>query len=81
MIEQLDQLADTAGFIRYQVRTFHRSSVVYVNAGEETPGPEEITGFSEEEAFSPDEVKTIAAAIREYNGSRKLNFNQMHFDF
>jgi len=26
-------------------------------------------------------VRTIAAAIREYNSSRKLNFDQMHFDF
>ncbi|MDB5088580.1 MAG: hypothetical protein JWR09_2574 [Mucilaginibacter sp.] len=79
--EQLDQLADTAGFMRYQIRTFNDTSVIYVNI-EEGPLPsEEIIGFSEDEVFSLDEVKAIAAAIRQYNSSRNLNFDQMAFDF
>lgn len=81
MIEQLDQLTDTAGFMRYQIRTFNFSSVVHVNVEEVMPGPEEIPGFSEEEVFSTAEVKIIAAAIRDYNSNRKLDFDQMHFDF
>lgn len=81
MIEQLDQLTDTIGFMRYQVRSFNHRSVIYVNVGEEPLEPEEIIGFSEEEVFSADEVKVIAVAIREYNSTRKLNFDQMHFDF
>jgi hypothetical protein len=79
--EQLDQLADNAGFMRYQIRTFNHHSVIYVNIEDESLEPEDIIGFSEDEVFSLDEVRTIAAAIREYNSSRKLNFDQMHFDF
>jgi len=79
--EQLDQLADTASFMRYQIRTFNDNSVIYVNI-EDGPLPmEEIIGFSEDEVFSLDEVKAIAAAIRQYNSSRNLNFDQMAFDF
>lgn len=40
MIEQLDQLTDTAGFMRYQIRTFNYSSVVHVNVEEVMAGPE-----------------------------------------
>ena len=79
--EQLDQLADNAGFMRYQIRTFNHHSVIYVNIEDEPLEPEDIIGFSEDEVFSLDELRTIAAAIREYNSSRKLNFDQMHFDF
>lgn len=79
--EQLDQLADTAGFMRYQIRTVNDNSVIYVNI-EDGPLPmEEIIGFSDDEVFSLDEVKAIAAAIRQYNSSRNLNFDQMAFDF
>jgi hypothetical protein len=79
--EQLDQLADNVGFMRYQIRTFNHHSVVYVNIENEPLEPEDIIGFSEDEVFSLEEVRTIAAAIREYNSSRKLNFDQMDFDF
>ncbi|RKR84635.1 hypothetical protein BDD43_4882 [Mucilaginibacter gracilis] len=79
--EQLDQLADNAGFMRYQIRTFNHHSVIYVNIEDEPREPEDIIGFSEDEVFSLDEVRTIAAAIRDYNSRRKLNFDQMHFDF
>ena len=80
-VEQLDQLADKTVFMRYQIRTFNEHSVVYVNIEDDPLDPEDIVGFSEEEVFSLDEVKTIAFAIREYNSRRKLNFDQMHFDF
>jgi hypothetical protein len=40
-----------------------------------------LSVFGEDEVFSLDEVRTIAAAIRDYSSSRKLNFDQMHFDF
>jgi hypothetical protein len=80
-VEQLDQLADNVGFMRYQVRTFNHNSVIYVNNGADPLEPGEIIGFSEDEVFSPDEVMAIATAIRGYNSSRKLNFDQMHFDF
>jgi phosphoserine aminotransferase len=79
--EQLDQLADATGFMRYQVRTFNHRSVIAVNIEAEPLSPEEIIGYSEDETFTTDEVKSIAAAIREYNSSRQLNFDQMAFDF
>jgi hypothetical protein len=79
--EQLDQLADETGFMRYKISTFKHSSVVFVNIEDEPLSPDEITGYSEEETFSLDDVKEIAAAIRQYNSSRKLNFDQMAFDF
>jgi hypothetical protein len=79
--EQLDQLADNFGYMRYKIRTFNLYSVVYVNIEDDPLSPEEIIGFSEDEVFSLDDVKIIAAAIREYNNSHKLNFDQMHFDF
>jgi hypothetical protein len=79
--EQLDQLTDTVGFMRYQIRTFHHHSIVCVNMENDPLPPDEIIGFSEDEVFSPDEITTIAAAIREYDNSRQLNFDQMNFDF
>jgi hypothetical protein len=79
--EQLDQLADETGFIRYQVRAFDHNSVVYVNIEEEPLSPGDVVGFSEDEVFTLDEVKTIAAAIRQYNSSRKLNFDQCTLTF
>lgn len=67
--------------MRYQVRTFNHRSVVCVNIEDEPLSPEEVIGYGEDEVFTLDEIKAIAAAIREYNSSRKLNFDQMHFDF
>lgn len=80
-VEQLDQLADSLGFMRYQIRTFNHHSVIYVNIENDPLEPEDIIGFSEDDIFSPDEVIAIAAAIRAYNSNRKLNFDQMNFDF
>lgn len=77
-VEQLEQLADSQGFMRYQVRTFNQGSVIFVNIEDE---PDEVIGYTEEEVFTLDEVKVIAAAIRAYNASRQLNFDQMAFDF
>jgi len=79
--EQLDQLADEMGFMRYQVRTFNQSALIFVNIEEVGSSTEINIGYIEEPIFSADEVKAIAAAIRQYHNSRKLNFDQMAFDF
>jgi len=79
--EQLDQLADETGFMRYQVRTFNHRAVVCVNIEDVPLSPEDVTGYGEDDVFTPEEIKVIAGAIREYCSSRKLNFDQMHFDF
>lgn len=95
--EQLDQLADTEGFMRYQISAGERRSVVCVNTEkEQLPSvtahnaenyyeavhyPGQVSDFSEDEVFTPEEISTIAAEIRVYNNSRKLTFDQMHFDF
>jgi hypothetical protein len=67
--------------MRYQIRTFHHSSVVCVNIENEALPPEEIIGYSMEDIYGPDEIETISAAIRAYNRDQKLNFNQMSFNF
>jgi len=95
--EQLGQLTDTVGFMRYQVTAGERRSVICMNMEEEPPTPvtvpnaenyyeaihypEQLSDFDENEAFTPEEVGVIAAAIKAYNSSRKLKFDQMHFDF
>jgi hypothetical protein len=95
--EQLDQIADTAGFIRYQVTAGERRSVICVNVEDVPPipltpqdaenyyeaihYPEHLEGFSEEEVFTPEEISTIAAEIIAYIDTRKLKFDLMHFDF
>ena len=95
--EQLDQLADEVGFMRYQVKAADRTTVVYVNIEDEqriplTPQdaedyfetlqyPEQGIGYTLDDIFTTDEAIAIAKAIREYNFSRKLNFDQMNFDF
>lgn len=79
--EQLDQLADAAGFMRYQVRTFNHRAVVCVNIEDEPLAPEEMIGYSEDEVFTPDQVRAIGEAIRAYNAGRKLIFDQLSFDF
>jgi hypothetical protein len=80
-VEQLDQFADNVWFMRYQVRTFNHNTVVFVNIEGEQLSPEDIIGFSEDDVFTLDEVKVIAAAIRRYNDGRKLKFDQMTFNF
>jgi hypothetical protein len=95
--EQLDQLTDKEGFMRYLVTAGDRHSIVCVNIEvlpqlpltpqdaenyyETIHYPEHLSGFSEEEVFTPKEISMIAAAIQAYNNSRKLKFDQMHFDF
>jgi len=95
--EQLDQLADIVIFMRYQVIVGERRSVVCVSIEEDTQRPltsrdaenyyeairyqEPDLGFSEDEVFTGDEVGIIVTAIKAYHDSRKLTFDQMHFDF
>jgi len=79
--EQLDPLADATGSIRYQVRTFNDSSIVFVNIEDAPLAPEDVAGYSLEDVFTLEQVHAIAQAIRDYNSSRKLNFDQMAFDF
>jgi hypothetical protein len=80
-VEQLDQLPDAVGYMRYQVRTAEQRSVVLVNLEAEQLFPEENIGLSEDDVFTPDETSVIAAAIREYNSGRRLTFDQLTFDF
>lgn len=95
--EQLDQLSDTEGLMRYQVHAKERRSIICVNMEEEPPRlmtahdaenyyeaihyPEYLSDFSEDEVFTLEEISVIAADIRTYYKSRKLTFDQMHFDF
>lgn len=79
--EQLDALADATGFMRYEIRSFHLRSVIYVNIEAGTLLPEDNAGYSLEDQFTPNEVQRLAGAIRTYNDSRQLNFDQMAFDF
>jgi len=95
--EQLDQLADTAGFMRYQITAAKRRAIIFVNIEgepqrpvtaqdaenyyEASHYPEQVLGYSEDEVFTLEEVNAIAAAISTYNNGRKLKFDQMNFDF
>jgi hypothetical protein len=95
--EQLDQLADTAGFMRYQVTIGERRSVICVNIEEAPPRPvtlqdaenyyeaihypEKSSYFDEDQVFTPEEVVVITATIKVYTKTRSLKFDQMHFDF
>jgi hypothetical protein len=79
--EQLDQLADEQGFMRYQIKTFNHPAVIFVNIEDEALSGEAVSGYSEDEAFSSEEIILVATAIRQYNNSRQLNFDQMAFDF
>ena len=81
MVEQMDQLADNGGFIRYQIKTFNQQSVVFVNIEEETVSPEGLIGFSEDDGFTSDQITVISAAIRDYNSTRKPGTDQIAFDF
>jgi hypothetical protein len=95
--EQLDQLTDTVGFMRYQINAGERRSVICMNMEEPPPAPitipdaenfyeaihypERLPDFDEDEVFTLEEVGVITATIKAYNNSRALKFNQMHFDF
>ncbi|MFA6083542.1 hypothetical protein [Mucilaginibacter sp.] len=93
-VEQLDRLADEDGFIRFDVSCAERRSVVFVNMENELPPvtsqdaeayfeavnyPEQVSAFSEDEVFTPEEVKAIAAAIRKYNNELKVRFAKFMF--
>lgn len=70
--EQMDQLADTSGFMRYQVTTAKRRAIVFVNIEEESQRPvtaqdaesyyeasyypEQVPGYSKDEVFTLEEV-------------------------
>lgn len=95
--EQLDQLADAEGYMRYLVTAEVQRSVVWVNIENEPPQrvtpqdaenyyeaihyPEQVSGFSQDEVFTAQEIEIIASAICAYNDGRKLKFDQMNFDF
>jgi hypothetical protein len=80
-VEQLDQLPDAVGYIRYQIQAADRRSVVLVSIEAEQLFPEDNIGLSGDDVFTPDEISVIAAAIREYNSGRRLTFDQLTFDF
>jgi hypothetical protein len=67
----MDQLADDAGFMRYQIRTFNQHSVMFVNMEALPLSPDFLIGFSEDDGFTPGEVKVISAAIRDEHSNRK----------
>jgi hypothetical protein len=95
--EQLDQLTDIAGFMRYQVISEERRSVICANIEEEPPMPvtlpnaenyyeaihypEKSSYFDEDQVFTPEEVVVITGTIKVYIKTRSLKFDQMHFDF
>lgn len=79
--EQLDHLADTSGFIRFQIRTFQDTAIVYVNVEADQLLPDDIAGYSDTDIFSVTEIAAIAGAIRQHCSDRTLNFDQMAFDF
>jgi len=81
LAEQLDRLADESGYMRYQVRTFNDSGVVHVRIEDEPSSAEDAIGYNPDEAFTQADTITIATAIRDYYSSRRLNFDQMNFDF
>jgi hypothetical protein len=96
-VEQLDQLADAEGFMRYQVTADTRRSVICVNVEDGVPPlftpqdveayfeavyyPEQAVAYSTEDVFTHTELRQIAAAVRLHNRSQRLSFDQMHFDF
>ena len=81
MVEQMDRLTDDQGFMRYQVRTFNQHSMVFVNIEGDLLSPESQMGFSEDDAFKPQEIEVTSAAIRDYNSTGKRNADQIAFDF
>lgn len=96
-VEQLDQIADAEGHMRYQVNIGERRSVICVNIEMEPPRPltiqdaenyyeaihypEHVLDFSEDDVFNNEEIKQIALAIKDHNNSRRLTFDQANFDF
>jgi hypothetical protein len=94
--EQLERFADADGFSRYDLRTGERRSVVLINVTYEpeilTPQdaeahfeavnyPEQLPAYDEQEVFTPDELREIAAVIRQHNRESKVAFAQFLLDF
>jgi hypothetical protein len=90
-VEQLDQLADDEGYIRYDITEDLRQAVVYVNVEDQllpletaqdaayfeaVHYPEHLPAFSLEDDFTTAEVNTIANAIRQYNRKLRFMFNK-----
>lgn len=85
LVEQLDQLADEEGFVRFDVRAAERRAVIFVNTEDNlkpplTPQeaevyfeaihyPEQEAAFSFSGDFTPAEVRLIGQAIREHNSA------------
>jgi hypothetical protein len=74
--EQLERFADVDGYTRYDVTEGERRSVVYVNIESEQP-----LAYDDQELFLPEELKAIAAAIRQYNRKNKVVIAQFLLDF
>jgi hypothetical protein len=87
--EQLDRLADEDGFIRFDITTGERRSVIYVNMEEELPQPvtrqnpethfeavhypEHLPAFSLDDVFTLDEVRIIGKAISDHDRGLQSN--------
>ena len=95
-VEQLERFTDVDGFSRYDITLNDRRSVVKVNVTAEpvivTPRdaeacfeamhyPEQPVAYDEQEVFAPDELRAIAAAIRQYNRETRVVFAQFLMDF
>jgi hypothetical protein len=74
--EQLERFADVDGYTRYDITENSRRSVVYVNIESEQP-----LAFDDQELFFPEELKAIAAAIRQYNKENNVVIAQFLLDF
>jgi hypothetical protein len=74
--EQLERFADADGYTRYDVRAGERRTVVYVNIESDQPA-----AYNDPDCFSQEELKAIAAAIRQYNRENKVVFAQFLLDF
>jgi poly-gamma-glutamate capsule biosynthesis protein CapA/YwtB (metallophosphatase superfamily) len=94
--EQLERFADVDGFSRYDIRVGDRRSVVQINVTYEPPivtaqdaeayfeavnYPEQPVAYDEQEVFDTDELRVIAAAIRQHNREAKVVFAQFLLDF
>lgn len=94
--EQLEHFADKDGFTRYDLRAGERRSVIHVDTVFEPPVatrqdadayfeavhyPEQLAAYDNQEVFTREELRTIAAAIRQYNRETGVVFAQFLLDF
>jgi hypothetical protein len=95
-VEQLERFADVGGFSAYDITAGDRRSVVQVNVTYEPPVvtpqdaeayfeavhyPETLPAYDEREVFTPEELRAIGAAIRQYNREARVVFAQFLLDF